>query len=110
MGAKEADTTTPTTDTQSAPLSDVWWHLYGAEIEGLAQSRETGEPRPGWMQVTLGECELGPDDLRESGEPVKSDLDFDSPHGKVRLPYIASWDHEPFPQEIAAVIPEKYRD
>lgn len=94
------------TETETETLEPLWWHVYGAEVPGLAKSDETGEPRPGWMQVTLGGCTVGPDDVRESGEPVKQALDIT---GNL-LDYLGSWDHEPFDQEIAPLVPENYRD
>lgn len=82
-------------------MSQLWWHVYGAEIADLAED-EDGNPGMSWGLLILGESTRSPDDERIP-DMVPRVLGAEAK-------YLASFDHDPTEEERDALAPEEYRD
>ena len=79
----------------------LWWHVYGGEIPDLSVA-DDGSLAPGWALVKMSESSVSPDDLAAKLPAVST--------GFGDVPYLASFDHDPTPDEIEALTPEEYRE
>jgi len=86
-------------------VSALWWHVYGGEIPAEFELGvdEDGNPSAVHAFTIAGEATVPPDELVEKCPDVES-------VGGVRLPYLASFDHEPTDAELDELKPEQYRD
>jgi hypothetical protein len=74
----------------------TWWHIYGAVVPDL-----------GWVQITLGSTQYGPDDVGARGTVLRQTR---IPFEGNELSWLGAFDHEPSDVEKDSFTPEGYGD